>query len=533
MNNEKLVQQSETVVGNLIIKAEHKRIQILSKIKLSYCANSLQTSSLLNFRNLNVYVVGEVGHPKAKVVRIVHISDTRGAHDAFIENIPKGHILIHSGDFTSHPPSVSVRLSTWYQSITSKLPLFKKRHSSPTKNWLQQIKEIDKFFSQQPHDVKIFVPGCWETWYSDLSSDYPTPEKIQSHLTSAIYLEDSWCQVFGLTIYGIPWTAADDLRPEDGTFIQRHFSHFRKFNLKPSTRSLRLSAKKDVQTSSKPTNTISTPHHSKGFVLPNIEDVSKQWQHIPDNTDVVVTHMPAWRPELYSHIADRVKPVLHLCGHDFAGYGVMWKKGTLFCNAALQLTSTFPATGLSRHHSKKFANHKPHDSNVFDGCSYSIGDFKEPPLYTAKPNGRPRPPRWQRELPRQLLRLFSSNQSSSGCSFFRRTRTVSSVIVTPTQSSKAAVAHTSSDIGFIYDPDMRAGIGAMAVNEPVYSGSTNIKYSGGGIGLSGSNVCSSICRRSPIVVDVYVVNDDQSIILPPYASSLVTNLNTQECIIHD
>ncbi|TNN19258.1 hypothetical protein EWB00_009173 [Schistosoma japonicum] len=211
----------------------------------------------------------------------------------------------------------------------------------------------------------------------------------------------------------------------------------------------------------------------------------------------------------------------------------MWKKGTLFCNAALQLTSTFPATGLPRHHSEKFEKHKPHDSNVFDKCSYPVGDFQEPPLYTAKPNGRPRPPRWQRELPKQLLRLFSDNQSSSGCSFFRRARTVSSVIVTPTQSSKAAIAHTSADIGFIYDPDMRAGIGAMAVNEPVYSGSTNVKYHGGGISLSGSNVCSSACRRSPIVVDVYVVNDDQSVILPPYASSLVTNLNSQECIIHD
>ncbi|TNN19257.1 UPF0046 -like [Schistosoma japonicum] len=288
MNNEKLVQQ-------------------ISKIEPSYCTNSLQTSSLLNFRNLNVYVVGEVGHPKAKVIRIVHISDTRGAHDAFTENIPRGHILIHSGDFTSHPPSLSFRLSKWCKSITSKLPLFKKRHSSPTKNWQQQIKEIDKFFSQQPHDVKIFVPGCWETWYSDLSSDYPTPEKIQSHLTSAIYLEDSWCQVFGLTIYGIPWTAADDLRPEDGAFIQKHLSHFTKFNRKPSAHRLRLSGETDVQKFSKPTTTLSISHHSKGFVLPNIEDVSKQWQHIPDNTDVVVTHMPAWRPELYSHIADRVK----------------------------------------------------------------------------------------------------------------------------------------------------------------------------------------------------------------------------------
>nr|CAH8848794.1 unnamed protein product [Trichobilharzia regenti] len=485
-----------------------------SKIEPSYCANPLQNSGVLNSRNLNVYVVGEVGHPKAKVVRIVHISDTRGAHDAFTENIPRGHILIHSGDFTSHPPSLSLRLSTWCRSISGKLPQFKKRRSSANNEWQQKIKEIDKFFAQQPHDFKIFVPGCWETWYPDSS--------------------DSWCRIFGLTIYGVPWTAADDLRPEDGAFVQKHFSHYTKLKLNSSIDRQRLNESDNGQPSSKPTSDTAAPCHTNGFVLPSIEDVSKQWLHIPDDTDIVVTHMPAWRPELYPHIAERVKPVLHLCGHDFAGYGVMWKKGTLFCNAALQLTSTFPATGLPRHHSRKLAKHDPDNSGIFNECPDSFGDFKEPPLYIAKPNGRPRPPRWQRGLPKHLSRLFSTNHNTLGCSFFRRTHaSSSSVVVSPTQSSKAAVAHTNADVGFIYDPDMRAGIGAMAINDPAYSTGMNIGYSGGGTSLSGSNVCSSACRRSPIVVDVYVVNDDQSIILPPYANSLKLNFDIKRNRITD
>ncbi|VDP51293.1 unnamed protein product [Schistosoma mattheei] len=70
-------------------------------------------------------------------------------------------------------------------------------------------------------------------------------------------------------------------------------------------------------------------------------------------------------------------------------------------------------------------------------------------------------------------------------------RTLSSVVVTPTQSSKAAVAHTSADIGFIYDPDMRAGIGAMAVNDPTCSGSTHIGYASGGTGSSGKEKVDS------------------------------------------
>jgi len=48
-----------------------------------------------------VHHVGDVDDPAARVVRIVHISDTHLMHDSFIaENlIPTGDILVHSGDF--------------------------------------------------------------------------------------------------------------------------------------------------------------------------------------------------------------------------------------------------------------------------------------------------------------------------------------------------------------------------------------------------------------------------------------------------
>lgn len=482
------------------------------------------------------------------MVRVVHISDTRGAHKAFAEHIPRGHILIHSGDFAPQPPSFSSHLSNWCRKLSGHLPLFKKNRRTivPPNDWRRQVKELDSFFAEQPHSFKIFVPGCWEKWYSYDKGDVPTPEKIQALLKSAIYLEDSWCRLYGLIIYGIPWTAADDLRSEDGSFIERHFSKYSQLRFGASQLGFNnLHEVIDPPTSSdQPTFDVCNPTpRSNGFVLPTIETVAKQWEKIPDNTHIVVTHMPAWRPELYSHITERVRPILHLCGHDFVGYGVMWKHGTLFSNAALQLTSSFPVTGLTQDYLTKARkgakNHADNESNgrrshkdikfntavkTFDRecdtvkCMDYLNDFHEPQLFPIESNGQQRPRRWKRRLPKSLSRFFSLNARPTGCFIFprlRRTKT-SVVVVSATQSSKAAVTQAGSDPGFIYDPDMRAGVGAMSINDPTCSSTTNLGYAGGNTGLSGSSICSASCRRSPIVIDVYVVNDDLDVILPSY-----------------
>lgn len=259
------------------------------------------------------------------------------------------------------------------------------------------------------------------------------------------------------------------------------------------------------------------------------------------------------------------RPTLHLCGHDFAGYGVMWKRDTLFSNAALQLNSTFPST-LGNF--RKPAVKKPKSTVVTSTSttntvvtasgpvavtdesgltkpaadqsysdqhpiSYDPG-FREPQLYIPKPNGRPRPPRWQRRLPRALSRLFFGSNNSGGCtdscSLFRRSlRPKQTVVVSETQSSKAAAEHVCSEVGFIYDPDMRAGIGAMAIADSLCGSGSVAGYSGGSTGLTGSTLCSAMYRRNPIVIDVYVVSDDVSTVLPPYASasSLAASLNAE------
>ncbi|VDP47318.1 unnamed protein product [Echinostoma caproni] len=295
--------------------------KLLAQAKSSYCTEPISATSLLNFRNLNVYVVGEVGHPKAKIVRIVHISDTRGTHTAQGEQIPQGHILIHSGDFVSCPPSRGPRLPVWCHRIGDRLArLFGARRNSLISNWRHQVEELDRFFAQQPHDYKIFIPGCWENWRSNPNyrQDAPTPEKIQSILKSAIYLEDASCHILGLTIYGTSWTAADDLRSEDGTFAGRNWGRLIRIGDHRKRRSDRTApittttttepvASPSVEVSSMPPVPTYTDNRAHGFVLPDISDVADRWKYIPDCADIVVTHMPAWRPELFTHIADRVK----------------------------------------------------------------------------------------------------------------------------------------------------------------------------------------------------------------------------------
>ncbi|CAH8482862.1 unnamed protein product [Dicrocoelium dendriticum] len=421
-------------------------------------------------------------------------------------------------------------------------------------SWREQVDEINRFFAQQPHEFKIFIPGCWECWSSSSNQDIPTAEKIQSAMNSGIYLEDASCRILGLNIYGSSWTAADDLRPEDGAYNRRHLSCFLRSKRSKHSDEISTSEQQVVDFSSINSSLARTHKQNRcytradGFVLPDIKDVAAKWEQIPEDTDVVVTHMPAWRQELFAHIAERVKPTLHLCGHDFAGYGVMWKRDTLFSNAALQLNSAFPhVMGFRKTETRKLnrptaetqsspsskatsaaINQTDCNSSITRHPSSFDPDFREPSLYIPKPNGRPRPPRWQRRLPRALSRLFLSGGGGSGtggtsgcpttCSIFRRSlRPQHAVRVSETHSSRAAATHVYADTGFIYDPDMRAGIGAMAIADSAWGSGSGAGYSGGSTALTGSTLCSSICRRNPIVIDVYVVGDDLSLRLPPYA----------------
>ena len=78
-------------------------------------------------------------------------------------------------------------------------------------------------------------------------------------------------------------------------------------------------------------------------------EISGKWEAIPDNTDILITHGPAFgsldtvegRPwdslgcELLAERIERLKPKIHVCGHIHSGYGYDFKDGTHFFNASI------------------------------------------------------------------------------------------------------------------------------------------------------------------------------------------------------
>ena len=90
--------------------------------------------------------------------------------------------------------------------------------------------------------------------------------------------------------------------------------------------------------------------YSWAFNLPkNSLQLAAKWEAIPDNTDILITHGPAFgtldtvagRPwdnlgcELLAQRIEIIKPKIHVCGHIHSGYGYEFKNGTHFFNASV------------------------------------------------------------------------------------------------------------------------------------------------------------------------------------------------------
>jgi hypothetical protein len=90
--------------------------------------------------------------------------------------------------------------------------------------------------------------------------------------------------------------------------------------------------------------------YSWAFNLPrNRPGLAGKWEAIPDNTDILITHGPAFgtldtvagRPwdnlgcELLAERIERLKPKIHVCGHIHSGYGYEFKNDTHFFNASV------------------------------------------------------------------------------------------------------------------------------------------------------------------------------------------------------
>jgi Icc-related predicted phosphoesterase len=159
-----------------------------------------------------------------------------------------------------------------------------------------EIREFCKWFSKLDYTHKIFIAGNHDWGFQD------NKEKVNEIINSyggITYLEDSEIIIDSIKIYGSPW--------------QPEFCNWA-FNL--------------------PKNGI---------------ELLEKWSKIPDDTDILLTHGPAWGYlddvegrrgihlgcELLTNRIKSIKPKIHCCGHIHSGYGYYYDGHTNFLNASV------------------------------------------------------------------------------------------------------------------------------------------------------------------------------------------------------
>lgn len=202
-------------------------------------------------------------------MKIVFISDTHDLH-ANVQ-VPDGDILIHAGDATML-------------------------------GRMNEIAAFGKWFREQPHKHKVFVPGNHD-WMFQKNRTMALQLLNNGIIGDAggriNYLEDGLVTINGLRIWGSPWQP---------TFFDWAFN------------------------------------------LDRGEAIKRKWDLIPEGLDILITHGPPMgvhdqiSPHLGSeHLGDeelmaaveRAKPKIHVFGHIHGGYGQTQYVNTLFVNAAI------------------------------------------------------------------------------------------------------------------------------------------------------------------------------------------------------
>lgn len=155
------------------------------------------------------------------------------------------------------------------------------------------IQDFNSWLGELDYSYKIIIAGNHELTFEK----YPFPTR--NLITNGIYLQDSEVVIEGYKFYGSPWTL--------------NFNNWA-FNMSESA-------------------------------------IQKIWALIPKDTDVLITHGPAFGildssfdwdygdfPNLGDtallHYIKEIKPKYHICGHIHQAYGVFKTDSTTFINAS-------------------------------------------------------------------------------------------------------------------------------------------------------------------------------------------------------
>ena len=159
--------------------------------------------------------------------------------------------------------------------------------------WGHGISDIISFgdwIYDQPHKYKIVIAGNHDWTFQD---DYYMSKSLLEDIT---YLQDDMVEIEGIKIYGSPWQP---------TFFNWAFN------------------------------------------LDRGDEISRKWDLIPDETDILVTHGPPmghldWNNTKTDRVGcydlnravKRVKPRYHIFGHIHNYHGIEETDGTTFINAS-------------------------------------------------------------------------------------------------------------------------------------------------------------------------------------------------------
>jgi Icc-related predicted phosphoesterase len=146
--------------------------------------------------------------------------------------------------------------------------------------------------------MKVFIPGNHDRYIEDKPFDAWKMIR-EFNDKGVVCLIDDYVEFEGLKIYGSPW------QPE---------------------------------------------FYNWAFNLPrNGKELEEKWNNIPDDTDILLTHGPAWGIldtvvnrrdvnlgcEMLTKRLETLHPLIHICGHIHTGYGYVEKNGTHFFNASI------------------------------------------------------------------------------------------------------------------------------------------------------------------------------------------------------
>ena len=154
-----------------------------------------------------------------------------------------------------------------------------------------EIKDFLDWFSNTDYTHKIFIAGNHDFGFELVHDIAPEYKEKGVH-----YLFDSEVVIDGLKFYGSPW------QPE---------------------------------------------FYDWAFNLPRGEKLAEKWSLIPGDTDILITHGPAygmldWVPsnqqvgcqDLFHRVME-VQPKIHVCGHIHCAYGQKYFNGVEFLNASV------------------------------------------------------------------------------------------------------------------------------------------------------------------------------------------------------